>query len=71
MLLKTRSYVRSNRVKIEIEISKVDVIKLKIYWEEKIGFMIIPDYSFRMRLKGVNEDYTWGYRQNPLDYPVS
>ena len=25
----------------------------------------------KSRLKGEYEDYTWGYGQNPLDYPVS
>ena len=31
-------------------------------------------YEFRdifLVLRGEYEDYTWGYSQNPLDYPVS
>ena len=32
-----------------------------------------PEYflHFIVRLKGENEDYTWGYGKKPLDYPLS
>ena len=43
-------------------------------WPEYVfqGRTILPKKGITyLRLKGEYENYTWGYGQNPLDYPVS